>query len=117
MASHEEDEDTHSDIYSTVVIHRTREDDDDDGVDGDGDAYGDADDGFTSDWDEIEDFSPEWWNLVHISPYFCEYWLQNYEASGAEEDLVILSLQDEESSIDAVDVYVDDDVDDIVVKS
>ena len=86
-------------------------------VDGDGDAYGDADDGFTSDWDEIEDFSPEWWNLVHISPYFCEYWLQNYEASGAEEDLVILSLQDEESSIDAVDVYVDDDVDDIVVKS
>ena len=88
-------------------------------VDVDADAYGDGDgdDGFTSDWDEIEDFSPEWWNLVHISPYFCEYWLQNYEASGADEDLVILSLQDEDSSIDVVDVDVDDLVDDIVVKS
>ena len=81
------------------------------------DGFADGDDGFSSDWDGVEDFSPEWWNLVHISPHFCEYWLRNYEdASSDIEDLVILSLQEEEDVIDSVnlDVEVDHVVDDAV---
>lgn len=27
---------------------------------------------------EVEDFSDLWWNLVHSSPWFCHYWLQEY---------------------------------------
>lgn len=35
-----------------------------------------------SEWN-VDDFSREWWNLVHTSPSFREYWIQRYEI---EED-------------------------------
>lgn len=27
---------------------------------------------------EVEDFSDQWWDLVHSSPWFRHYWLQEY---------------------------------------
>ncbi|KAH7283385.1 hypothetical protein KP509_34G004400 [Ceratopteris richardii] len=37
-------------------------------------------------WD-VEDFSPEWWNLVQTSPEFCEFWVRGYEAADGDDFL------------------------------
>jgi len=49
-------------------------------------------------YQQVEDFSPEWWNLVQSSPWFRDYWLrESYEMIDEEEcfaDLFPETLED-----------------------
>lgn len=42
----------------------------------------------------VDDFSPDWWNLVQTSPSFREFWLRGYEI---DEDYFSLDILSEES--------------------
>ncbi|MCO5578079.1 hypothetical protein L7F22_031917 [Adiantum nelumboides] len=44
-------------------------------------------------WD-VEDFSPEWWNLVQTSPEFCEFWIHGYEANDADDFISFIHYED-----------------------
>lgn len=50
-------------------------------------------------WD-VDDFSPEWWNLVHTSSAFREFWMRGYEFDGdhilPEDDVHCGNLKVEE---------------------
>ncbi|CAA3019113.1 Hypothetical predicted protein [Olea europaea subsp. europaea] len=60
---------------------------------------------------QVEDFSPEWWNLVTTSTWFRDYWLSEHQ----EED--ILGMKDDgfdDNDVakllpDNIDLLVDDD--------
>lgn len=51
------------------------------------------DDEVMPEWD-VEDFSPEWWNLVQTSPEFCEFWLNGYETIDMEDLLCFMQNED-----------------------
>ena len=53
---------------------------------------------------EAEDFSPEWWRLVHTCPAFREYWLRDrYDCGNDGEDVAL----DDVDELDAVDDLLD----------
>eukprot|EP01018_Ginkgo_biloba_P000644 Gb_13275 [translate_table: standard] len=51
-------------------------------------------------YQQIEDFSPEWWKLVQSSPWFRDYWLreryESFEDAECLEDLFPETLEDPE---------------------
>ncbi|KAG8367853.1 hypothetical protein BUALT_Bualt16G0115800 [Buddleja alternifolia] len=58
---------------------------------------------------QVEDFSPEWWNLVTTATWFRDYWLSQHEGEdifGEEEDRndVVQLLPD------SIDLGVDEDI-------
>ncbi|XP_051148841.1 protein EARLY RESPONSIVE TO DEHYDRATION 15-like [Andrographis paniculata] len=54
---------------------------------------------------QVEDFSPEWWNLVTTSTWFRDYWLsQQQEEDNFGGDDIVRMLPD------TIDVGVDEDI-------
>ncbi|KAL2228197.1 UNVERIFIED_CONTAM: Protein EARLY RESPONSIVE TO DEHYDRATION 15 [Sesamum indicum] len=58
---------------------------------------------------QVEDFSPEWWNLVTTSTWFRDYWLSQHQG----ED--IFGAEDEGNDVvgllpDNIDLGVDEDI-------
>lgn len=35
---------------------------------------------------QVEDFSPQWWELVKTSTWFCDYWLSQHEEEDFEDN-------------------------------
>ena len=51
---------------------------------------------------EAEDFSAEWWRLIHTCPAFREYWLRDcYDCNGPDDPLLLPDDVDDE--LDTVD--------------
>lgn len=59
----------------------------------------------------VEDFSPEWWNLVQTSPEFCEFWMREYEGSETDDLFFFLENEEIEDAIVELDVFGDESVD------
>lgn len=49
---------------------------------------------------EVEDFSPEWWDLVKTSPWFRDYWLSQRQ----EDDFVSFDGYDDCSELELLDM-------------
>ncbi|WCJ19970.1 Protein EARLY RESPONSIVE TO DEHYDRATION 15 [Euphorbia peplus] len=62
----------------------------------------------------VEDFSDQWWNLVHSSPWFRDYWIQERfedpQMGFGDDDVFEPSLPEDLDSF-----FGDGDVDDVVV--
>ncbi|XP_047327278.1 protein EARLY RESPONSIVE TO DEHYDRATION 15-like [Impatiens glandulifera] len=54
----------------------------------------------------VEDFSDEWWSLVHSSPWFHDYWLQERFVD-PQTDLFDDQDDDDESSFAELDCFFD----------
>lgn len=60
-----------------------------------------------TEWD-VEDFSPEWWNLVQTSPEFCEFWMREYEAGDMDDLFMFLQNEELEDAIVELNLEVQD---------
>lgn len=57
---------------------------------------------------QAEDFSPEWWRLVHTCPAFREYWLRDrYDCCSDEEELTAEDIDELDSVDDLMDLHAD----------
>lgn len=58
---------------------------------------------------EVEDFSPEWWDLVKTSPLFRDFWLSRHQEDDftSSFDVYYYSDLDELSDIDGADLFVE----------
>lgn len=66
---------------------------------------------------EVEDFSEEWWALIHSSPSFHDYWLQQRYQDQDHDDADIFSdeplLPEDEDSL-FNDVFLTENYDDLI---
>ncbi|KAJ7299097.1 hypothetical protein O6H91_10G029000 [Diphasiastrum complanatum] len=74
---------------------------------------------FPAAFPEIEDFSAEWWNLVHSSPAFRDYWIRErmHYVDGAEltaEDVDHLEAMVDFIDQEEPDVTVDESLEDFI---
>ncbi|KAI5081036.1 hypothetical protein GOP47_0004219 [Adiantum capillus-veneris] len=56
---------------------------------------------------EAEDFSPEWWRLVHTCPAFRDYWLRDRYGCSDEEELTAQDIEELDSVDDLMDLHAD----------
>nr|DAD42557.1 TPA_asm: hypothetical protein HUJ06_000787 [Nelumbo nucifera] len=49
---------------------------------------------------QVEDFSPEWWELVKTSTWFRDYWLAQHQ----EEETFISTPNDDDDGVDIADL-------------
>eukprot|EP00250_Pteridium_aquilinum_P002660 c12884_g1_i1 orf=167-544(+) len=57
---------------------------------------------------QAEDFSPEWWRLVHTCPAFREYWLRyRYDCCSDDEELTAQDIDELDSVDDLMELHAD----------
>ncbi|RCV14376.1 hypothetical protein SEVIR_2G433100v4 [Setaria viridis] len=59
---------------------------------------------------QVEDFSPEWWELVKTTAWFRDHWFRQHQLHEAAYDAALLSLPDD-ADVDVAALLPDDSVD------
>ncbi|CAL5061186.1 unnamed protein product [Urochloa decumbens] len=60
---------------------------------------------------QVEDFSPEWWELVKTTAWFRDHWFRQHQQHEAAYDAALLALPDEADVVDVAALLPDDSVD------
>ncbi|XP_010525500.1 PREDICTED: protein EARLY RESPONSIVE TO DEHYDRATION 15-like [Tarenaya hassleriana] len=64
---------------------------------------------------QVEDFSPEWWQLVTTSPWYHDYWISQHQGedgfydNGDNGNIDVVDLLPESFEFDAIDEFFDPD--------
>ncbi|CAN6219811.1 unnamed protein product [Urochloa humidicola] len=59
---------------------------------------------------QVEDFSPEWWELVKTTAWFRDHWFRQHQLHEAAYDAALLALPDD-ADVDVAALLPDDSVD------
>ncbi|CAL5085259.1 unnamed protein product [Urochloa decumbens] len=60
---------------------------------------------------QVEDFSPEWWELVKTTAWFRDHWFRQHQQHEAAYDAALLALPDDADVVDVAALLPDDSVD------